>query len=330
MPGQYEKIASFLPRKWAQSIRKELDYLGIDINERKFLGFLFVFGLLLSAGVSINLLFFLEVPWYISFPVLFAGFLAGAYLWLGMASESKGKFVEKILPDALQLIASNLKAGMTTERALLASARPEFGPLSEELQEASKRVLTGDEVENALDNIATKIKSRVLERTLWLVNKGINSGGQMSDLLVTLSNDLREQNVLQAEIRSNVSIYVILILFSSVVGAPVMLGISSFIVQILAIQSSKVTLSPTAISTLGSRSSMVGIPQSMIDPSFVVWFALLMVMVTVAFAAMAVGVIQGGKEKNGLRYAPFMIPAALLVFFAIRWILLGSFGHLLA
>ena len=109
-----------------------------------------------------------------------------------------------------------------------------------------------------------------------------------------------------------------------------MLGISSFIVQILAIQSSKVTLSPTAISTLGSRSSMVGIPQSMIDPSFVVWFALLMVMVTVAFAAMAVGVIQGGKEKNGLRYAPFMIPAALLVFFAIRWILLGSFGHLLA
>ncbi|MCK5493471.1 MAG: hypothetical protein KAJ14_10215, partial [Candidatus Omnitrophica bacterium] len=48
------------------------------------------------------------------------------------------KKIEGIFPDFLQLVASNLRAGMTVDRAMLLSSRPEFAPLDEEIFRAGK------------------------------------------------------------------------------------------------------------------------------------------------------------------------------------------------
>ena len=47
--------------------------------------------------------------------------------------SARVKKVEAIFPDFLQLMASNLRAGMTIDRAILTSSRPEFAPLDEEI-----------------------------------------------------------------------------------------------------------------------------------------------------------------------------------------------------
>ena len=67
--------------------------------------------------------------------------------------EAKAKFMEKVLPDALQLMSSNLRAGMTPERALLLAARSEFGPLSDEINRVGKEVAVGKGVDEALLDI---------------------------------------------------------------------------------------------------------------------------------------------------------------------------------
>ena len=76
-------------------------------------GFLFsrFFSTAVSIALSFVLLIFIEVFLYYS---------------IVLKADSIARKLEKVLPDALQLMASNLRAGMTTERALLLSSRIEF------------------------------------------------------------------------------------------------------------------------------------------------------------------------------------------------------------
>ena len=49
--------------------------------------------------------------------------------------------IEQALPDMLQLIASNLRAGMTPYHAMKLASRDEFGPLKEEMDYATTKAL---------------------------------------------------------------------------------------------------------------------------------------------------------------------------------------------
>ncbi|MEW6295542.1 MAG: type II secretion system F family protein [Candidatus Diapherotrites archaeon] len=331
----YQRIAAILPKSITEKFKQELEYLGIDINERKFVGFLVVFSLALSLGIAVNLYLFFQIPFIISFVFFALLFFGGVYAWLSIMSESKGRYVEKILPDALQMIASNIKSGLTTERALLVSARPEFGPLETELKEVSKRIAAGERIEVALMQLPKKIRSKILERTVWLISKGIGAGGQIADLLLKLSDDLREENSLQEETKANVSIYIILILFASAVGAPLLFGVSSFIVQVLYKQISTVpSVSPELLQQGGGSAAtpiissfLVG-NRNPIKPDFAVMIVSIILVVGSVFASMTIGVINTGKEKGGFKYILPFILISFAIFFAVRIMLASVFGQL--
>ncbi|MFH0714513.1 MAG: type II secretion system F family protein [Candidatus Diapherotrites archaeon] len=334
--GVYASVGRLLPHKWVESFERELAYVGINVEGKKFVGFLIVFGLLLSILVAINLQTFFQLPALPVFAFCFLLVIAGAYIWLSITSESKGKFVEKILPDVLQLIASNIKAGLTTERAFIVSARPEFGPLEEELKIASRKILTGERMEVALQDMTSRIRSKTFERTIWLINRGISSGGQIADLLIQLSDDLREQNALQEEARANISVYVLLILVSGAVFAPAMFGISSFITQILNKRIASVGSTPFGMG-LSNPHNIAQVQQQLasaptdkvtISTDFIVLFAMCALFVTVFFSCLVIGIINAGNEKQGLRYLFPLVILAFAIFFIVRILFTGAFAQL--
>ena len=325
----YERIAALLPSRLVNWVRDELVYVGSDISAKRFLGFVFTFGLGISLAVAINAQVFFSLPFAASFVVAFALFAGGSMFWINNLAESEGRFVEKILPDALQLIASNIKSGLTTERALFISARPEFGPLSEELKETSKRILSGQRIELALQEISKNIKSRILDRTIWLIGQGIKSGGQIADLLIQLSSDLREENSLKAEASANISMYVMMIFFSAAFGAPMLFGISSYIVGVLGEQTANIGISAEDFSEYSTKSpalSIIGIPQSSITEEFVAFFAQVALLFTCIFASMVLGVISGGSEKRGVKFLPMLLIVAFLLFYVTRFVMAQFFG----
>lgn len=325
----YERIASLLPGRLIRWIADELEYAGIDVNASRFAGFMMVFALGLSAAIALNayvLFDFALLPSFVICLVIFAG---GIFFWINNVAESEGRFVEKILPDALQLIASNIKAGLTTERALFVSARSEFGPLSDELRNTSKMIMSGERIEKAMLNIPKKIKSRVLERTVWLIVQGIKSGGQIADLLIELSDDLREENALKSEISANISMYVMLIFFSAACGAPLLFGISSYIVGVMSEQTAGISITPEQIEAYAARSPalrLIGIPRVEITEEFIVFFAQIALFFTCLFAAMTIGVINRGSEKNGIKYLPILLAIAFALFYMTRSIMGSFFG----
>ncbi|MFH1225258.1 MAG: type II secretion system F family protein [Candidatus Diapherotrites archaeon] len=330
----YKKIAAFIPSGIIKAFRREMDYLNIDLSEKTVVGFIVVYGAALSLGIALCAFAFIGVDIAATFLASFVLFCVGTYLWLSIAAESKGKLVDSILPDALQLIAANIKAGLTTERALLVSARPEFGPLEAELKATGRRIMAGIPLEVALEEIPRKIKSETLERMIWLISKGIESGGQIADLLTHLSDDMREQNSVKDEISANVSMYVLLIFFSSAMGGPILFGVSSFIVQILGAQTAN--MPHLDISSLpGGGGSSAGIAAmasgggASIPPDFVMLFSEICLVVTAIFAALTMGVINTGKEQGGAKFIPIILVISFVLFFAVREVLKAVFGNLL-
>lgn len=332
----YQRIATLVPKQFADKIVQALAYLDINIDEKKFIGFLMAFGFAISIGVAINLMLIFQIHFLLGFFGTFVAFLGGVYLWLTMAAEAKGRMVELVLPDSLQLIASNIKSGLTTERALFISARPEFGPLEKELKQASREILAGESIEQALIKMSSRVKSIVFERTLWLISKGIQSGGQIADLLIQLSDDLREQRAVQDESKAETSMYILLIVVSAAIGAPVLFGVSSFITSILSkqiedlpkIDQSAIQNAPGNLQTVVQTFS--GDRKSTITPDFVLTFSLVAMLVTALFSSFTIGVINAGKEKGGLKFFPILLIMSLFFFFIIRLALAAVFGDLLA
>ncbi len=329
----FARVSAFIPRPVIVEFARQLRYNGIYVDEYSFTGFLFMFTGALSLLVAANINFFVELHPAIAFFVSYIGMLFLVYILLKMSSEGKGKFVESILPDALQLISSNMKSGLTTERALFVAGRKEFGSLEVELKNASKRISAGDKVEDSLKEMSDGINSGALKKTIWLISQGIASGGQIADLLIQLADDLKSQQALEEETNSNISIYIMLIFFSAIFGTPVLFAISSFIVQILSKQLASVpTIDLGNIPTSGSLAPIKAFAsgtRSAVTPDFVMEFAMIALFVTTIFSCLTIGVINSGKEINGLKFLIPLMVCAFFVFFAVRTVLLLVFGGLL-
>ncbi|MFQ6055173.1 MAG: type II secretion system F family protein, partial [Methanosarcinales archaeon] len=126
------------------------------------------------------------------------------------------------LPDVLQLISANVRAGMTVDKAIWLSARPEFGILEEEVRKVGAKTMGGKPINLALKEMSKKIKSKILDRTVKLIIEGIESGGDLAKLLDETSSNIRTTQSLRKEIRSSVMMYSIFILFAAVLGAPML------------------------------------------------------------------------------------------------------------
>src|SRR3989338_10958016 len=161
------RLFSFLyPKGLKKNFGEMLVYANIKFEQNTFLGFIFVYNILMSAVLGFFLGAFYGKPfWIISLLTFFIIYIA-LYFWLLINADKKAKFIEEVLPDALQLMASNLRAGFTTDRALLLLASSEFGPLQEELNIVGKEITAGKPIDESLLRITKRVKSTELNMTI--------------------------------------------------------------------------------------------------------------------------------------------------------------------
>ena len=229
----YKIIGRYLPKVLIDKYRKLLFYANIKIEAERFVGFIFSFGLIVSIFIAFDLKIIFSFPFWIAFILSFLGIEVFLYFWLLLKADSRAKFIEDVLPDALQLIASNLRAGFTTDKALLLSSRPEFGPLKEEFDIVAKKIMTGEDLGNALIEMTKRVKSKKFEKAIFLIVTGLKSGGQLAQLLSDTAKSLIEQKFIEAMVKSNILTYIIFTFAAVGIGAPMLFGLSSFFVSVL-------------------------------------------------------------------------------------------------
>jgi len=228
------------------------------------------------------------------------------------------KEMEATFPDFLQLVSSNLRAGMTIDRALILSAREEFAPLDKEIKSVGKDIVTGKELGLALNDMAKRTKSDKIEKTVGLIVRGLRSGGNLSILLEQISGNMRERDYMEKKASSNVLMYVIFIFFAVAFGAPVLFGLSSIMVEVLTDMVANVPDMGSSIQTSFT------IQEVNISVDFVIYFSLVFMIVIDILASLILGLVHKGKEKEGIKFIPPILIISLTIYFVVR-IFLSNF-----
>lgn len=247
------------------------------------------------------------------------------YLRLSLKASARLKKIESIFPDVIQMMASNLRAGMTIDKSFLLSARPEFYPLDEEILKAGKEITTGKDLSTAMMGLAKRIGSEKITKTMILIMSGIKAGGDISVLLEQTSSNMREREFLEKKASSNVLMYVIFIFFAVGVGAPILFGLSSVLVEVII--NIVRSLPATSASSMNMPFTFRDIGLS---PLFLRYFALVFLLATDLISSMVIGLVNAGEEKSGLKYFIPLSSVSIAIFFGIRLTIgkaiIGSFS----
>ncbi len=234
--GISHRMGRFSPLGWKKRINQLVVYSGVNKTQEE------ITGITVMGGFSVGILVLLGGVFLAGVDLLFAVVLSllsfacvwiGVYFVLNLMADKRTEEVEGTLPDVLQIISSNIAAGMTPYNALWVSARKEFGALAEEIKIAQKETLGGKPFSEALTDMGKRVRSHVLQRSVRLLIQGMNAGGELPHILQGIGDDLRQMRLLQKEMAANTMSYMLFILFGMLLGAPLLFSVSIEFVDII-------------------------------------------------------------------------------------------------
>ena len=126
-----------IPPKYRNWLREMIEMSGMKTTPSKYLIKSLIFSIIIAVIMAVvvgrSYMIYVFVGIFCAVFLLFNG-------WLILAVDKRRDFVEKVLPDALELTAANIRAGFIPSKALLLSARSEFGPLAEAIKRSGKDI----------------------------------------------------------------------------------------------------------------------------------------------------------------------------------------------
>jgi len=105
------------------------------------------------------------------------------------------------LSDMLNLMVNGLRAGYSTMQALEAISRELPAPISDEFRRVIQEMQIGIPMEVALDNLLRRIPSENLDFVITAINVQREVGGNLSEILDSISFTIRERVRIKGEIR---------------------------------------------------------------------------------------------------------------------------------
>jgi len=106
------------------------------------------------------------------------------------------------LGDMLNLMVNGLRAGYSTMQAMEAVSRELPSPISDEFRRVVQEMQIGIPMEKALDNLLRRIPSDDLDFVVTAINVQREVGGNLSEILDTISFTIRERVRIKGEIRT--------------------------------------------------------------------------------------------------------------------------------
>ncbi len=310
-----------------QRIKDYLERAGLDISPQKLSKTFFNTAVFINLAISAYLIYYFSVNygitwgtvvasmivlWILVFILLIFALWILFYFAVDLKIFKRKIDIEDVLPDFLQLTASNINAGMTIDRALWFAVRPRFGVLAKEIEMIAKETMSGADLKEALEKFASRYDSVILKRSVSMINEGIAAGGKIGELLNRISMDIQEQKAMLREMAANVTTYVIFISFASIVAAPFLFSLSGVLIQVVQSLGSSLGSAVNAASTSGIPITFSG---SGITQSDFRIFAVVSLSMTAFFSAIMITIIKKGNVKSGIKYIPIFIAISLVLYF---------------
>lgn len=159
------------------------------------------YALVFMATVVTALVAYIIQPNYISAIIgAVIGFFLPRFYVKRQQTVRLNKFNDQ-LSDMLNLMVNGLRAGYSTMQAMEAVSRELPAPISDEFHRVVQEMQIGIPMEKALDNLLRRIPSDDLDFVITAINVQREVGGNLSEILDTISFTIRERVRIKGEIR---------------------------------------------------------------------------------------------------------------------------------
>ena len=302
-------VYNVLPQIYRDKVEEEAEYARVENIEAT------CFNILSSASLLLAF-FLLLAPFEALTKVIIASvtvpiIISLPYILVSLYANNRKNEVEKTLPVALNLISSNMKSGLTVDKAFLLSARDEFGPLADDLKHTAMEMFGGKPVGESLTELAESTNSELFRQTLTLLKDGIETGGKVSQLLESSAKDVQKSLRLREEIATNVKMYSMFILIASIIGAPILFSISVHLTEETSEMWSEGDID---FDDLPATRGGFTPEEPSFRPEFFSNFAIAAIAISNISAAFLISVIKKGNMKEGVKYAPVYAITAVAVY----------------
>ena len=190
-------VGRFIPQRVSrQAIQQKLNQAAILMRAEELVGLSFL------TAVVVFLLFFLALgQQFLALPIgVFSYFLPG--LLVNYKKKKRMQALTDQLPEALDIIASGLRAGYSFPQAMAVVSREMASPIKDEFYRVIWENRMGKTLEEALHNMGERTDSDDLDLfiTALLIQKQV--GGNLAEVLNNISHTIRERVRIQGEINT--------------------------------------------------------------------------------------------------------------------------------
>ncbi|MBU0757954.1 MAG: type II secretion system F family protein [Nanoarchaeota archaeon] len=323
-----------VPSKYESKLKSYFSKAGHTNAPYKLFGSVFFLSIFLAIGVFFKvispllqgspILMIIILP---SLSVLFI-FASAMVMWMYYEIKQFRRTVqiEKVLPDFLSEVSVNLRAGMTFDKSLWNAVEPEYTVLAKEIEIVAKKVMTGEDTETALKEFSEKYNSPLLKESIDLIVVGLKSGGEISDLIDRVVENVKQASYLRKELIANVMSYVIFITMISIVIAPTLYALSFNLMVIIQDLGSKITSSAAG----GGVAGLTSFGEVVIQREDFISFSKWCIVVIAITSSLIIADLREGNIKGSIKYVFVFIGVALVVYQVMFFVFSGIFGGMVS
>jgi tight adherence protein B len=123
-------------------------------------------------------------------------------IWVGAKRKSRVKVFNDALPDMITTIIGSLKAGFSFTQAMKTVSEESEPPVKDEVLIFLKEMSYGISMEEALNNLKTRMPSNDLDLMIQAILIQRQVGGNLSMILEVIVKTIRERNEIDRHLRS--------------------------------------------------------------------------------------------------------------------------------
>ena len=284
-------------------------------------------GMVLGIGVlAVDMLFMRGTAWFI--PLIAVGLILGLVQVFAdyFLEQQKQRELEMRFPDFVRNLVGAIRSGMPAPRAIVHIADADYGYLSPFVKKLANQVEWNIPVHKAFVNFSRETNNRVIRRSISTVIEAEMSGGNIEDVLETITDSVIKIKKIKQERKASIHSQVM----QSYVIFAVFLGVMVIIQNLLIPYVARMGQSSLAAEAGGS---VVGAGMSELMrkvtwdfssfPNFISsagsWFGsiygvfLMLALIQGLFAGLVIGKLSEGQISAGLRHSLILMAAAFFI-----------------
>lgn len=181
---------------WGGNLSRELARADLKLKPVEYIALMVIF----ASGTGL-------ISWYIfgqsillAIPGAFVGSIIPRIYVKRQQSQRLIRFNDQ-LADMLNLMVNGLRAGYSSMQAMEAVSREMPSPISDEFRRVVQEMQLGISMERGLENLLRRIPSDDLDLVVAAMNVQREVGGNLAEILDTISHTIRERVRIKGEIR---------------------------------------------------------------------------------------------------------------------------------